>query len=37
MQKITVRNSGTVTLKRIIDERDGALCIMKPGGTFHLI
>lgn len=31
MQKITVRNSGIVSLKRIIDERDGALCIMEAG------
>ena len=29
MQKIIVQNSGIVTLKRIIDERDGALCIME--------
>lgn len=28
MDDIIVKNSGTVTLKRIVDGRDGALCIM---------
>ena len=28
MTEILVKNSGFVTLKRIVDERDGALCII---------
>lgn len=28
MDNITVKNSGIVTLPRIVDERDGVLCIM---------
>ena len=28
MDEIVVKNSGTVTLPRIVDDRDGVLCIM---------
>ena len=28
MDKITVNNSGIVVLKRLVDDRDGSLCIM---------
>jgi len=28
---IKVKNSGIITLKRIVDDRDGALCIMNGG------
>ena len=31
MEEILVKNSGYVILKRIVDERDGALCIMNSG------
>ncbi len=31
MYGIKVRNSGSIDLKRIVDERDGCLCIMEAG------
>jgi hypothetical protein len=31
MYDIKVKNSGCVSLKRIVDDRDGSLCIMEAG------
>ena len=31
MKSISVKNSGLIRLKRIVDDRDGTLCIMNSG------